>query len=96
MGNDNESPFRGGTIEFSFPNRSRPTFLAGETVSGQVVVNLTGELFPVKNLTLGLYGHEFVHFVDGPLDENGGEERSFQYTTEAQKHKRGKFDIIRL
>ena len=87
MGNEqSQSPFSGGTIEFSFPNRSRPTFLAGETVSGLVIVNLTGDLFPVKNLTLGLYGYEFVQYVDKPSEDSAD--------SETRKH--AKFDIIRL
>lgn len=86
MGNQGAKKFEGGQISITFNNRMF-SFIAGETVSGEVRLNLQQPLFPVKDLTFGLYGHEHTHYIFEQKDEDGNV---------SYNHRYGNFDIIKL
>ena len=86
MGQDIKKPFSGGTIVVELRSHQRHTLLAGEVVSGIVHVSLQQQLYPVHNLTVGLYGGEDVYFERRERD--GENTKTVRYT--------GYHEIIRL
>ena len=42
---------------------NKKVFVAGQTISGVVHVDLRKQLFPVKHLKIGLLGEEEVFFI---------------------------------
>lgn len=67
-------------------NNDSKGFYSGQTIQGTVNVNLIQDLFPVRNLTVGLYGREHVHFWQEGVGENNNKD----------VHYNKAYDIIKL
>jgi len=61
MGADHAKEWKGGSITIGF-ERGANLFSPGQVVKGTVRIMLTRPCFPTRNITVGLYGSEQVHF----------------------------------
>ena len=85
MGLDQSSRFYGGEITIQL-EESGPNHQSGSTIIGVVNVSLTEQLFPVKNLTVGLYGYEQTYMLKKGNRSRGETDRKY----------RGIFEIVKL